>query len=155
MSYLNKCKHCNNEWQSSHPGKFCSSNCNHLFKQAQVRRAKNLEFNCIECSCSFTAEKVGVRFCSQSCNNSNWFKNNRSKHNFKEAKRRAQQKNATPKWLSDEDWSKIKEIYDTCPLGWHVDHIMPLQGKNSSGLHVPWNLQHLPALENIKKGNKV
>jgi hypothetical protein len=155
VGYLNQCEHCNKEWQSSHPGKFCSSNCNHLFKHTQIRDLKSLEFNCLECSSSFMAQKSGVKFCSQSCNNTNWFKNNRSKHNFKEAKRRAKKLQATPKWLSNEDWAKIKEIYDTCPKGYHVDHIMPLQGINISGLHVPWNLQHLPAKENIIKGNKV
>jgi 5-methylcytosine-specific restriction endonuclease McrA len=37
---------------------------------------------------------------------------------------------------------------------WHVDHIIPLQGKNVSGLHVPENLQVIQGSLNIKKGNR-
>ena len=57
-----------------------------------------------------------------------------------------------PKWV---DRTAIKSIYDKCPVGHHVDHILPIKGKNVCGLHVPENLQYLPAIENMKKGNRL
>ena len=37
---------------------------------------------------------------------------------------------------------------------WHVDHIVPLKGKEASGLHIWSNLQVIPALDNLRKGAK-
>jgi len=68
------------------------------------------------------------------------------------AKRRAMKLKATPKFAN---LNKIKEIYKNCPKGYHVDHIIPLQGKNVCGLHVEWNLQYLTPSENSAKSNKL
>lgn len=69
----------------------------------------------------------------------------------RENKRRAAKLKRTVSWAN---LDVIKEIYLNCPEGYHVDHIVPLQGINVSGLHVENNLQYLPASENISKSNK-
>ena len=69
----------------------------------------------------------------------------------RQAHYRASKSQAIPPWAN---LQKIKEIYDSCPEGYHVDHIHPLNGKNICGLHVENNLQYLPAIENVKKSNK-
>jgi len=78
--------------------------------------------------------------------------NNRSLVNADAAKRRAAKLNATPKFANI---NKIKEIYKNCPKGYHVDHIVPLQGENVCGLHVEWNLQYLTPSANLSKSNKL
>lgn len=77
--------------------------------------------------------------------------NNKPAYRAKDAKYRASKLNRTPSWANLE---KIKEFYLNCPKGYHVDHIIPLQGETISGLHVENNLQYLPASENLSKGNK-
>jgi len=73
------------------------------------------------------------------------------KKNAREAKRRSAKLNATPMWAN---MDMISDIYETCPKGYHVDHIVPLQGKTVCGLHVEYNLQHLLAYDNFIKSNK-
>lgn len=66
----------------------------------------------------------------------------------------------TPSWLNAGHELEIQSIYKYCQalrgigLSYEVDHIVPLRGKDVSGLHVPWNLQVIPAAENRSKGNR-
>ena len=74
-------------------------------------------------------------------------------------KRDADRVKATPVWS---DTKAINFIYKQCEetsketgVKHHVDHIVPLRGKTVCGLHVPWNLQVIPAIENMKKHTKL
>lgn len=49
--------------------------------------------------------------------------------------------------------SRIEEFYKAAPENTVIDHIIPLQGKIVSGLHVPWNFQYLTVKENNFKRN--
>jgi hypothetical protein len=60
-------------------------------------------------------------------------------------------KQRTPVWA---DLKAIFAFYAARPPGHHVDHIVPLRGKNVSGLHIETNLQYLPSTENLRKRNK-
>lgn len=82
---------------------------------------------------------------------------NRPTFNFYNSMRRTRKLNATPKWAN---LGKIREIYEGCPKGKTVDHIIPLKGVNEDnihivcGLHVESNLQYLTPSENSTKTNK-
>ena len=81
-----------------------------------------------------------------------WYQANRDRYKSYKAKRRFLEKNAFPVFA---DLKKIREIYKDCPKGFHVDHIIPLNSKLVCGLHVEWNLQYLPAKDNLSKSNKL
>lgn len=70
-------------------------------------------------------------------------------------------KQRTPNWLTEHDKLRMKCMYSIAAMltkrneePWHVDHVIPLQGKFVSGLHVPSNLQVMRGAENISKKNK-
>lgn len=99
---------------------------------------------------------------------SNYEKENRHlpefkvKKNSREAKRRSAKLCATPPWLTEGHLAEIEQIYwlaqdlkAVSGQDYHVDHIIPLQGKSVCGLHVPWNLQVLPSEINMSKSNRV
>jgi len=93
--------------------------------------------------------------------NKKWRAENKHIVNTHTAKRRTNKLQRMPKWLTDSDKQQIKEMYnlakilkETTGKEWHVDHIIPLKGKNVSGLHVPSNLQIILGSENSKKNNR-
>ena len=90
-----------------------------------------------------------------------YYEQNIEKHRSWSRSREGMLKEQTPTWLTDFDKLKMNCLYQLAAMrtresgeAWHVDHIIPLKGKNVSGLHTPWNLQVIPAKENIGKSNK-
>jgi hypothetical protein len=89
-----------------------------------------------------------------------WASKNRFKMNAKLAKYNASKLQRTPKWLTESDLRMIEAKYSLAAMltretgiTHHVDHIIPLQGKKVSGLHVFSNLRVIPGTDNVKKSN--
>ena len=80
-----------------------------------------------------------------------WRQENPGKNCAKTARRKAALLQRTPAWA---DHDAINFFYECRPAGCEVDHIIPLQGKYISGLHIAENLQWLPRDQNRTKFNK-
>lgn len=85
---------------------------------------------------------------------------NLAKIRLKESLKSVRRRTSVPSWLTPDQKQEIKNFYDLrndarviTGEEYHVDHIIPLKGKNVCGLHVPWNLQVLPSKVNLSKHN--
>jgi hypothetical protein len=92
--------------------------------------------------------------------NAAYKKANPNKQAEKEAKRRTAKLQRTPAWVTQDDQWLIAQAYELASIRtklfvfqWQVDHIVPLQGKNVSGFHVPENIQVIPRADNARKSN--
>ena len=90
-----------------------------------------------------------------------WVASNPGKNTAIKSLNKQSRNKRVPTWLSDDDKWLIEQTYELAALrtkmfgfSWHVDHIIPLQGKTVSGLHVPTNLQVIPGVENLRKNNR-
>ena len=90
-----------------------------------------------------------------------WRLKNNALLNARNKARKLAKLNRTPNWLTAIDFERIQNEYKLASLltkvtgsPWQVDHIIPLQGKTVSGLHVPSNLMAIPAFDNKSKHNR-
>lgn len=114
---------------------------------------------CKTCQASYRKKYYSVNKEKENKDCRNYKKNNKGKVNSLNAKRHWRIRQSK-ELLSDFCKLQIEKIYNKCAeyrkmgLDFHVDHIVPLNGKTVSGLHVPSNLRITTADFNYKKGSK-
>jgi 5-methylcytosine-specific restriction endonuclease McrA len=147
------CKKCHNrngcQWQKENNAK--------IRERKRKRREENPELMAAK-----RAVQTARRKDKHSVYEKAWRKANPGKTNAKTARRRAARRNAMPKWLTEGHHQEMIKFYDEAVrltketgIKHEVDHIVPLQGKDRSGLHVPWNLRVITQSENRHKSRKI
>ncbi len=148
VTYFSECKQCNKarstKWNKNNKDKYTKNCKKHKDDNPDLyKEYKSREY-----------EKHKTRYAESSKR----YRNSKHGKGVRQAlgrERELKKSHATPTWLTQEQREQMKQFYINRPEGYHVDHIVPLNGKNFSGLHVPWNLQYLPANENIRKRNNL
>lgn len=152
---LSNCKACASKLRPSRAGCQKSIEYSRNYREENPEKVAETKANRVDDWWSRNREKHNSK-------NRKWCRDNPEHNRAKAAKRRAKKLQATPEWLTQDHYSQIKAAYihaKDCEIvsgeAYHVDHIVPLQGKNVCGLHVPWNLQVLPSDINLSKSNKL
>ena len=144
---MTNCLQCRS--QTSNP-KFCSHSCAASFNNRGVCRVVKKRFHhpCAHCG-ELTVSK---KFCSIRCGAESRITSVeiQKKNNAIRQSRYRSKKYRSVDPTANID--KIKQIYQNCPNGYEVDHVMPL---SKGGRHHENNLQYLTIKENRKKGNRV
>jgi hypothetical protein len=136
----------------------CKETKNHTEFYKQARNKDGLFGQCKFC----INEKRKERSETINAKQRKYYQNNKQYYITKGHLRAKGVKQAKPRWLTEDHEFFIEEIYSLRDLRTevtgvvhHVDHIVPLKGKDVCGLHVPWNLQVITAKDNLSKSNSL
>lgn len=152
------CSHCQIKLpQSKKRNKFCSSSCAGKFNNKDKKGVLKIKRNPCQ-NCGTLVKGTSGKYCSRMCSaeasklykdpdRALQYKRNRVRE--ASANYRASVRNQTP---IDADRKAIQEFYKNCPIGYEVDHIIPI---SKGGLHTLENLQYLTVTENRRKSNKI
>src|ERR1017187_8305254 len=152
-----------NKWKTD--SKYRESHSLYYKGKAKYSSAE-LEEQCLSCNIEYKTKYAPNRsgycpICAKKISDQRWTQNHLSLKAQNSAKRRSAKSKSIPKWLTNEHYEQMQRYYDAAQwvqsiLGEliEVDHIVPLQGKEVKGFHVPWNLQLLTKKDNASKGSK-
>lgn len=92
-------------------------------------------------------------------NSKEWYAANRHRKLATTTAREQRCRLATPAWADKEAivafYKEAQRLTAETGIQYDVDHIIPLQGKTVSGLHIPANLRVIPSAENKRKAAKL
>lgn len=150
------------KWRESNKEKYCLYSRKYYYKNKELvaKRSKSIRELNIDKFLKREREHYKRNADARKAKSKKWRENNPHMVTYHTAKRRSDIQNRTPFWLTESDfeimsniYAEAKKITEKTGVMHHVDHVIPLRGKNVSGLNVPSNLQILPAIENLKKTN--
>ena len=158
-NYMLKCLHCQETLTGKYALKFCNRSCSTSYNNRQkTKHGKFQERPCTICDISYLPNTADSKFCSKKCYGISLKKYNTDEEQLLATRKRWCEHNANyrAKLLEqtppDANREAIKEFYKNCPIGYDVDHIIPI---SKGGLHTLANLQYLTASENRSKGNRL
>lgn len=156
------CKGCRKEksrlWQESHPDrrKHISQKANTAYFARSPERRREIGRKWYARNKEQQRERIRVnqtRFAEKRKEYSRWYAAMYpEKLRERASKRRAIKAKAIPGWANLDEIKKIHLL--AREQGFEVDHIVPLNSRFVCGLHCESNLQLLPRIENIRKGNR-
>ena len=154
--YQYQCKECKLEQQRANPNrkavvkKYRDANREVCLERSKASQAKNKPY--------YSAKTMEW----QRNNRERYLENRRahyvrnSARDIERVRRRAGLIKQSETRMSAAELTEIQGMYDFCRIfpGFEVDHIIPLNGKTVSGLHILSNLQVISRFDNRSKGNK-
>jgi len=97
--------------------------------------------------------KHGCRCAKCRMENANRVRENIRRHDYLNCKLKCADKRARKYGVMCRGFPRqlLRIIYQNCPLGWTVDHIVPMC---KGGNHHPMNVQYMTLEENLQKGRR-